>query len=156
MANELEAYQQSIDKMATDLGFGSPGAPLGIALHRVYVDGAGNASDYELSDVNDQFLEILGLNRNHLSGLRYADLFPENKETKFDWTSVLGNSSISEARTKFSIHSEITNKWYSMMSFSPKKGYALLIVEDITSQKLKEIERMVAVQASSPKSDDDE
>ena len=156
MANELEAYKQSIEKMASDLGFGNPGASFGIALHRVYVDGAGNASDYELCDVNDIFLEILGLNRNHLSGLRYADLFPENKETKFDWTSVLGNTSISEARTKFSIHSDITNKWYNMMSFCPKKGYALLILEDITAQKKKEIEHMVAIQANSPKHDEDE
>jgi PAS domain-containing protein len=150
MAKDIATYMPLVDETTKKFGIGKQNSKLGIVLHRVYVDGTGNASDYEPTELNDAFTELTGVSVNQLSGLRYSSLFPETKEIKFDWIAVLGQSSTSIARTKFYIFSEALKKWFSILAFSPEKGYSIMVFDDITIEKNEEIQRMIAIQAKSP------
>jgi len=153
MANELETYYADISETIVHLGFDANPEKLGIAMHRVYVNGSGSASDYELTEINETFSSLIGVAKDKISGFRYSTIFPENTDSKFDWIEVLGQAGMTEARTKFYFFSEIIKKWFSILAFSPKKGYAVLVFQDITSCKIEEIKRMVAVQSQSTISD---
>ena len=156
MAKDIATYLPLIHKTIKDIGFGKQSSKFGIVLHRVYVDGLGNASDYEPTELNDVFTEITGVTASQLSGLRYSSLFPETKDVKFDWIAVLGQAGTSIARTKFYFFSEALKKWFAIMAFSPDKGYSILVFEDITEVKNEEIKRMVAIQSKSPVIDDND
>ena len=147
MAKDIATYQPLIDETINHIGFGKQGTKFGIALHRVYVDGSGNASDYELTEINDVFAEMTGITPSQLSGLRYSSLFPENKEVKFDWIAVLGQASTSIARSKFYCYSEAIKKWFAILAFSPEKGYSILVFDDITNAKYEEIKRLASIQS---------
>ena len=153
MANELETYYSDISKSIIQLGIDTNPEELGIAMHRVYVNGSGSASDYELTEINDTFSILIGVPKEKISGFRYSNIFPENTDSRFDWVEVLGQAGMTEARTKFYFFSEIVKKWFSILAFSPKKGYAVLVFQDITSSKIEEIKRMVVVQSQSTTSD---
>ena len=156
MAKDIATYLPLINETIEQHGFNAKGSKLGIVLHRVYVDGAGNTSDYEPTEANDVFFEITNVTADKLSGLRYSSLFPEAKEVKFDWISVIGQAGTSYARIKFYCFSEALGKWFSFLAFSPEKGYSILVVKDITDFKKEEIKRMVAVQMHSPLAHDNE
>ena len=153
MANELETYYSEIINSIKQLGIDTNPEKLGIAMHRVYVNGSGSASDYELTEINDTFTTLIGVPKEKISGFRYSNIFSENTDSKFDWVEVLGQAGMTEARTKFYFFSDVINKWFSILAFSPKKGYAVLVFQDITAIKTEEIKRMVAIQSQSNTSD---
>jgi hypothetical protein len=154
MAKDIATYQPIINESINRIGFGSHNSKLGVVLHRIYIDGSGNASDYEPVELNSLFTEQTGVEVGQLNGLRYSTIFPESKEIKFDWIAVIGQASTSIARAKFQCFSEPLKKWFRVMAFSPEKGYSILIFEDITDYKLAEIKRMVSIQSQSPIVDD--
>jgi hypothetical protein len=154
MANELAKYEDLIKETISKFGFNLPLSSYGVAFHRVYVDGSGNVSDYELAEVNDKFIELTGLNISQINDVKYSVLFPENKETKFDWVALLGQAGMSDGRTRFQCFSELLQKWFLFFAFGPQKGYAFLIFEDITKEKIAEIQRMNIRRANAPVSED--
>jgi hypothetical protein len=152
MANELETYYNDICETIVEFGIDDNPDQLGIAMHRVYVDGSGSPSDYELTESNEAFINITGTSKEKITDFRYSNIFPEKKDEGFDWVEVLGRAGTTNARTKFYYFSEIKNKWFSILAFSLKKGYAVLVLRDITTNKLEEIKRMIAVQANASNS----
>ena len=52
MAKDIATYQSLINETINYIGFGTQNSKFGIVLHRIYVDGSGNASDYEPTEIN--------------------------------------------------------------------------------------------------------
>ncbi len=140
MVSEIDSYKPIIEETLRKFDCKLPMGSYGIAYHKIYVDGSGSPSDYEFNEADEKFLQLLQVNANQLGTLRYENLFPETKETKFDWVSTLGQAAISDGRAKFYCYSKLLDKWFSIFSFGPKKGYAFFIFEDISNAKALEIQ----------------
>ena len=141
MVGEIDSYKPIIEETLRKFDCKSPMNSYGIAYHKIYVDGSGAPSDYEFDEVDDKFKELFGVNPDQLGKFRYENIFPENKETKFDWVATLGQAAIFDGRCKFYSHSATLNKWFLVFSFGLKKGYAFLIFEDISDAKALEIQK---------------
>ena len=141
MVSEIDSYKPIIEETLRKFDCKSPMNLYGIAYHKIYVDGSGAPSDYEFNEVDDKFKELFSVNQDQLGKFRYENIFPENKETKFDWVAALGQAAIFDGRSKFYSHSATLNKWFSVFSFGPKKGYAFFIFEDISNAKALEIQK---------------
>ncbi len=140
MVEGLESYNDLIEETLRKFDFKLPINLYAIAFHKIYVDGSGLASDYEIDKVDDNFLQFMNVSLSQISNLHYESLFPETKETKFDWVGTLGQAAISNGRAKFYCFSGVLNKWFSVFAFGHKKGYAFLIFEDISNAKALEIQ----------------
>ncbi len=107
---------------------------MGIALHEVRYDKVSKTFSYSCVDADENFKKILSL--SSIENIRYDEIFPQDKENKFDWSIVMGHSSEFFSMSKYYCYSDILKRWISFLVISPKKGYVLLVAEDITDKKI--------------------
>ena len=116
----------------------------GLALHRVVYNESSKTFNYHCIQTDDFFVSLLALEHIAVENIKYAELFPENKEARFDWSAILGHIATFQSTTKFYCFSEQTSKWYKFVAVSPEIGFTLLIAEDITLEKEQEIAKNIA------------
>lgn len=140
MINELEKYNNQIDEVLRRYGINVALPHLGVALHKITFDHEKKVFDYECVEINNEFKSILNIVDDNLKLLRYQELFPENKESKFDWSVLIGHIGEFQSLTKYYCYSELLKKWFRFIALSPEKGYTLLVAEDISNSKEVEIQ----------------
>jgi PAS domain S-box-containing protein len=107
----------------------------GFAFNRIIYDKNSTAIDFLLLDANNSFLIMFGLSRDSL-GKKATELFPrfDKNDAAVDALQQLSRGE----QAKIEYYSDLTNKWYSLLGYSPERGYFALIVEDITANKVAE------------------
>jgi hypothetical protein len=140
MVNELTKYNKLIEEVLKRYGINVSIPQLGVALHRVTFDHDKKIFDYECIEINSEYKTILNIDNENLKSLRYQELFPENKENKFDWAALIGHIGEFQSLTNYYCYSEPLNKWYRFVALSPEKGFTLLVAEDISKIKFDEIQ----------------
>lgn len=141
MSEELKTYNSLIGEALERYGLKYNNSGMGLALHKVSFDNNQKSFNYECVAANNDFIEILGIKGVELSGLRYEIIFPETKENKFDWKALLGHIGNHQSYAKFYCFSASLNKWCRFVAFSPNKGEAILVAEDISIEKVMEIQQ---------------
>jgi hypothetical protein len=149
MASDLARYNSQIGEVLKRYGLSVSLPQLGIALHKVSYDHEKKQFDYECVGVNDEYKMMLSIVNENLKSLRYQELFPQNKENKFDWAALIGHIGEFQSLTKYYCFSEPLNKWYRFIALSPEKGFTLLVAEDISLSKQEEIKQNLAKSAVS-------
>jgi len=104
------------------------------AFHQI-VTKEGKPVDYVYLAVNDAFEKMTGLKREKVIGKPVTEILPGIERESADWIGVFGKVALTGEPTMFENYSNSIRRWYSVSSYSPKKGYFVAIFEDITERK---------------------
>jgi signal transduction histidine kinase/PAS domain-containing protein len=107
----------------------------GFAMHRIVCDSNGKPIDYVYLDVNAAYEEMTGLIKEDIIGKRVTEVLPGIERDKVDWIGVYGHVALTESSTRFQSRSELLHKWFSIYSYSPRRGYFVSLSHDITVEK---------------------
>lgn len=116
----------------------------GFAYHRIITNENGEPVDYVFLEVNQAFEDITGLKRSELIGRRVTEVLPEITNDERDWIATYGQVALSGGDLKFEDYSKDLDRWFSVAAYCPKKGYFVVVVEEITKRKVAELELIEA------------
>lgn len=113
-------------------------SPLGIAYHQMIYDENQNPIDYIFLDYNKRFAEMTGLG-DDIAGKTIMELFPDFQKRKplvfENYSSVVktGNT------LQFETFHEESQTWFEVTAYSPRKGFFVSLLKDITNRKKVEL-----------------
>jgi PAS domain S-box-containing protein len=122
-----EKYRSLFDKMLD-----------GFAYHKIVVDEQNKPVDYIFLEVNSEFEDLTGLRRENIIGRNVTEVLPGIEDDPAHWIDVYGAVALEGKEFRFEQYAESLDKWYSVSTYSPKKGYFASVFEDITQRKLAE------------------
>jgi signal transduction histidine kinase/CheY-like chemotaxis protein/PAS domain-containing protein len=120
-----ERYQALFDHMIN-----------GFAYHRMLFDKSGVPVDYEFIEINKAFEQLTGL--SDVVGKRVTEVMPGIQKDPVGWVSTYGPIATEGHSIRLEAHSEILQKWFSIVAYSPSKGEFATIFEDISDRKQSE------------------
>jgi two-component system, cell cycle sensor histidine kinase and response regulator CckA len=106
----------------------------GYAYHRMVLDDAGEAVDYEFLEINDTFEELTGLRRAALVGRRVTEALPGIDQGEFDWIGTYAKVAMDGETWQSEQYSAQLDRWYSVTAHSPERGYFVVVFHDITQR----------------------
>lgn len=104
----------------------------GVAFYSVLKDEEGSPVDLKIVEVNDRFLEILGLRKSEVVGRSYTELFGSGSPTMLDlYMKVMHDGSFGVDE----IYHESVGRYLRMSAFSPEEDSLFVLFSDITEHK---------------------
>ncbi len=108
----------------------------GFAYHEIVTDEDGVPIDYIFLEANSAFEQYTGLVRDHIIGKRVTEVIPGIENMSFDWIGIYGKVALTGESVRFEQYFEPQEHWYSIVAYSPIRGYFAVTFEDITGRKL--------------------
>ena len=108
--------------------------PVGLALHKVIYNEKGVAVDFVPLEVNHVYEEILGFKKEQILWKKAGQYFLEIKKEAVDWIEILGRVAATRVPEYFQIYCSTKEKYFQVYVYSPKKGYCISLLMDITRQ----------------------
>jgi len=102
---------------------------------RIVCDSKGKAVDFILLEVNSKFTELMGIKRQEVIGKRATAAFPSDSQHLSDYINFLGEAALTQKPVRFESYVKPFDKWFSVFAYSPRKGYFVTLLEDITEHK---------------------
>ncbi|MFW6030174.1 MAG: PAS domain-containing protein, partial [Halanaerobiales bacterium] len=109
----------------------------GYALHEMITDENGKSIDFVYLDMNDIFENMAYHSRNQLIGKKASEVNPSRYEKMIEEYSEVAFSNKVKKREYYSTKTE---RYFRDIIFSPKRGQFAIVCEDVTEDKLIEIE----------------
>ena len=106
----------------------------GFAYHKIVTDEAGVPVDYIFLEINRAFESYTGLKRDHIIGKRVTEVHPGIEKMEFDWIGKYGKVALGGEPITFEQYFEPQDHWYSIVAYSPVRGYFAVTFEDITER----------------------
>jgi len=113
----------------------------GFALHEMVLDQDGKPIDYIFLDVNSAFERIVGQDRESLLGKRVTEVLPGIEQDPPNWIGKYGEVAFGGSVISFEQYSEVLDKWFSVLAYTPREGQFATIFEDISARKKMAAER---------------
>jgi PAS domain S-box-containing protein len=107
----------------------------GLTYCKIVTNSNGKPIDWIYIDVNDAFEEMAGRKKTELIGRKASELYPGIQSDPDDWVGKLGQVALTGESVKFEQFSKPQKRWYNISAYSPKKGYLIVLSEDITERK---------------------
>lgn len=107
----------------------------GFALHEIVLNEKDEPIDYIFLEINAAFEKMTGLKSENIIGKKATEVLPGIENDPANWIQVYGNIAKTGKSTNYENYSSIIKKWYSVIAYSPLKGYFATIIEDITERK---------------------
>jgi PAS domain S-box-containing protein len=104
----------------------------GVALHDIVYNSKHEPVDYMITDVNESYEFILGLNKKEVVGKKASEIYGTNKPPYIEIYSQVAETGES---TEFETYFEPMNKHFKISVISPKKGKFATIFEDISIRR---------------------
>ena len=117
----------------------------GFCCHRVIRDEEGNVVDYEFTEINDSFAEILGLRRKDIIGEKLTTVLSKSAFT-LEWSKLYRRVDECKIHIRHDIFAYEIEKWFSVLAYSPEPEYFVTFLEDITERR--QIEEEIRVFAT--------
>ena len=108
--------------------------PVGYALHKIIIDDGGSPCDYEYVEANEAFEESTGLVAAEIIGKRVTEVIPNIKSDGFDWINTYSEVALKGLTMDFEQYSLSLNKLFKVNAFSPKVGFFVTLVNDVTKE----------------------
>jgi PAS domain S-box-containing protein len=105
------------------------------AYNRIITDRQGKPTDWVYLEVNKAFEKTFELRRENVIGKRATEIFPEIEKDPANWIGNYGYVALTGQPIIFENFRESQKKWYNVSAYSPKKGYFVSFLEDITERK---------------------
>ncbi|MBK8790137.1 MAG: response regulator [Holophagaceae bacterium] len=110
----------------------------GFALHEIITDEEGRPVDYRYLDVNPAFVAMTGLPREQWLGRTVLEILPG---TESRWIQQYGKVALTGQPITFEDESKDLGRWYRVTAYQPAPRQFAVLVNDITDQKLSDLER---------------
>lgn len=107
----------------------------GFACFQEVVDTAGYPVDFVTVDMNRAFRRLARLSAKTVHSKRTSELFSNVKTEVYDWINTCGEVAQTGKGLTFEGHCANLDKWFSVNSYCPQKGYFAMIIKDITARK---------------------
>ncbi len=111
------------------------GLPFGYALHQFVIDENGKPCDYIFLELNSFFEQYTGLSAAECIGKKVTEVLPNIKEDSFDWIKEYASVSYEGKKLDLEEYSNCLDRWYKVSAYSPRKGYFVTIITDISEEK---------------------
>lgn len=108
----------------------------GFALHEIICDTDGNPCDYRFLEVNPAFEKLTGLTGGEIRGKRVMEIWPD---TEKHWVEKYGKVALKGEFIQFENYSQVLNKYFHVVAFSPTQNQFATVFSDVTESKLSEI-----------------
>jgi len=108
----------------------------GFAYLRIVKTAEGNVRDGIFLEVNDAFESSMHLKREEVIGKGITETTWGHDKTMLDLVRILGHVAQTGEATRFETQIEELQKWLRVSSYSPQKGYVVLLIDDITESKM--------------------
>jgi two-component system, cell cycle sensor histidine kinase and response regulator CckA len=108
--------------------------PDAFAYHQIVTDCNGVAVDYIFIAVNAAFTDMFRLSKDRLLGKRITEVYPNIKESSFDWVSTFGHVALGGEGVSFEHFYEPLGRWYDITAYSGEPGYFAVVFRDITGK----------------------
>jgi hypothetical protein len=109
--------------------------PDAFAYHKIIADNNGVVVDYIFINVNIAFTEMFKLSKDKVIGKRITEVYPNVKESSFDWIGTFGKVALSGKNIHFEHFYEPLDRWYDITAYSDSPGYFAVVFRDITDKK---------------------
>jgi len=106
----------------------------GFAYSKIICDSKDKPIDYVFLDMNDKFTEITGLNKKEALGKTAKSVFLGEKGSAEN-IETYGRVALEEKPAHLESYVKSSDKWLSIIAYSPKKGYFVELIKDITKGK---------------------
>ncbi len=108
--------------------------------------------DFQFIEVNDAFSELTGL--KNIMGKRVSEINPKIKKGNLELFRIFGRVAQTGMPEKFENYRADSGKWVSVSVYSPRAGYFIAIINDITAEKksLIELKKLSSAVEQSPAS----
>jgi putative nucleotidyltransferase with HDIG domain/PAS domain S-box-containing protein len=115
---------------------------IGFALHEIILDKDGKPCNYRYLYVNPAFEKITGVKKENIIGRTVLELFPNIERF---WIDTYGEVAMTGKYALFEQYTQPIDKSLRVYTFSPKKGYFISFLVDITDvkEREKEIEKLL-------------
>ena len=105
------------------------------SLHEIITDNSGRPVDYVFLAVNPLFEKMTGLQQKDIVGKRVTEVLPGTEKDPADWIGTYGKVALSGEPISFEQYSEVLDKWYSIVAYSPTARQFATVFADITEHK---------------------
>lgn len=112
--------------------------PDAFAYHELLLDGEGKPVDYLFLAVNPAFEKMTGLKRDNIIGKRVTEVYPEIRESAFDWIGICGRVALTGESARFEQYFEPLGRCYAVTAYRDESGFFAAVFRDITAQKRSE------------------
>ena len=117
----------------------------GFSCHRSIRNEEGVIVDYEFTEINDSFAEILGLTRKDIIGEKMTTVLSKSAFT-LEWSKLYRRVDECQIHIRHDIFAYEIEKWFSVLAYSPEPDYFVTFIEDITERR--QIEEEIRVFAT--------
>ena len=105
---------------------------LGLAVHEIICDKAGEPVDYRFISVNDSYEKMTGLRRENLIGKRVLEVLPKTEDY---WVQSFGEVALTGRSKQFENYSVELDKYFRVTAYAPQKKQFAVIVDDVTDKR---------------------
>jgi len=110
----------------------------GYAHCRVFFDDRNDPVDFSFIEVNDSFEKLLGLKKAAVLGKKASESMPGIRESLPRFFKRYKEAESKALTVHFEEHFEAINMWLSISLYVPKKGFFVVVFDNITQRKLAE------------------
>ncbi|MBN2137733.1 MAG: PAS domain S-box protein [Sedimentisphaerales bacterium] len=107
----------------------------GFAYCRIIVNTKNKPVDWVYLEVNDAFERLTGFKRKAVVGRQATEAIPGIVEAHPELFDIYGKVALTGKEEEFEIYFEPLAIWLHIFAYSPKKGFFVVIFEDITQRK---------------------
>ena len=107
----------------------------GFARHKVLFDADGKPIDYVFLEINQAFEKITGLKQKDIIGKKVTEVLPGIEKDHCDWIAKYGKVATTGEPARMETFSDLFDRWYSVIAYSPEKDCFVTVFEDITRRK---------------------
>ncbi len=107
----------------------------GFACCQILFDKNGTPVDCSVSDVNNAFRLLTGIQDKPILGKRLSEVFPSLNQLFPDIQKIYQKVGIKGKTINLEKYMRPLNKWFAIQVYCPEKGYLAIIIQDITQRR---------------------
>ena len=104
----------------------------GFAYCLIITDSGGKPVDYCVLEVNQAWEKLTGLSAARVIGKNLGEIIPDLEQY---WVDTYGKVALTGEPTHIENYNKFTDHWYEIYAYSPRKGYFVSLVKNITEHK---------------------
>jgi len=109
----------------------------GYALQKIIWDGSGQPCDYVILDMNRAFSRLTGISQDEV-GKPITQALPGIEQEPENWFEKCTRVAANGEELEFEAFSNVLEKWFHVVAYSPKTEYFITLFTDISGRKIAE------------------
>lgn len=116
-------------------------SPVGYVHHRVIYDNHNIPKNYEFIEINQAFGQMIGIEKEYLTGKKISDIYSIIKRGRFSWAEFYTNLAANWKKKEFEHYFGFLDKHFRVNTYYPKEDQLVMYFTDI-SNEIRETEKL--------------